>query len=182
MPSIGISEFVKRQTPDSRFSCYLGSWEQLAQLVKAHFDDAKPGYRSGVELVPVPVDGFLSGVAEVTTRTPLRAVFEARRKGEDPYIIVEAIGSKLPAKVVDIVVYRKDVLESEGDETTGAEWDVISINARPDEQPEPQNPVSMARNFLGLPGGTKAEYTAEEFAKAIVYWSHRAMLPSDTAK
>ena len=37
------------------------------------------------------------------------------------------------------------------------------------------HPVAMARNMLGLPGGSEATYTAEEFATAIVYWSTRAM-------
>ena len=36
-------------------------------------------------------------------------------------------------------------------------------------------PMAMARNFLALPGGTKAEYTAAQFAEAIIYWSTRAM-------
>jgi hypothetical protein len=35
--------------------------------------------------------------------------------------------------------------------------------------------MAMARNFLVLPGGTKAEYTAAQFAEAIIYWSTRAM-------
>ena len=173
---IGINEFVRRQTLDSRFSHFAGSWDELAGLVEKHFDEAKPSYRDGVLLVPVPTERFFSGVVEVTPDTPLKATFEARREGEDPFVQVVAVGGdKLPAKAVDVVLYSRDVREADGDAVSGAEWDVISINARPTEGSEPLTPMAMARNFLALPGGTAAEYTAKEFAEAIIYWSRRAM-------
>ena len=88
------------------------------------------------------------------------------------------------------MLYRRDVLledyereRSEGRDAkledfvgTDCEWELVSINARPTPEPEPLTPDTMARNFLELPGGTKADYTAEEFARAILYWSCRAML------
>lgn len=175
---IGINSFVTRQTADSKFSHFGGSWEELVSLVEKYFGEAKSGYRDGVMLVPVPSDGFFSGVVEVNSDTPLKATFEARRKGEDPYLQIVALGGeKLPAKTVDVVLYRRDVLLEEGPDhvSTEAEWEVISINARPTEEPEPLTPMAMARNFLVLPGGTKADYTAEEFARSIIYWSKRAM-------
>ena len=173
---IGVNKFCLRQTPESRFSHFDGTWEALVHKVEEYFGDAKPGYRDGVVLVSVPPEGFFSGVVEVTTETPLKATFERRHEGEDAFVQVVAVnGQKLPAKAVDIVLYRKDVLAADGDETSGAEWDIISINARPTEGEEPAHPVAMARNFLGLPGGTKVEYTAQQFAEAVMYWSHRAM-------
>lgn len=176
--TIGVNSFVTRQTADSKFSHYSGSWEQLASLVEGHFSEAKQGYRDGVMLVPVPSEGFFSGVVEVTPDTMLKATFEARRKDEEPYLQVVALGgAKLPAQSVDIVLYRRDVLLEEGPDnvSTDAEWEIISINARPTVEPEPLTPMAMARNMLELPGGTKAEYSAEEFASSIVYWSKRAM-------
>ncbi len=176
--TIGINKFVLRQTAGSKYSHYVGSWEELRALTEKHFAEAKPGYRDGVLLVPVPSDGFFSGVVELTPDTPLKAVFEARKKGEAPYVQVEALGgAKLPAKVVDVVLYRRDVLLADGADkvSTEAEWEVISLNARPTEGPEPLTPMAMARNLLELPGGTKATYSAEEFARAIVFWSSRAM-------
>lgn len=172
--AIGINSLAMRQTADSKYSHFGGTWDELVRLVKENFKKAKPGYRDGVILVPLPPEGFFSGVVEVTPDTPLKAEFSARRKGEEPYISVVAVGGeKLPAAVVEAVLYRHDVLGS--DVTTDAEWEIVSINARPTDEPEPLTPVAMARNFLSLPGGTKAEYTAEEFARAIIYWSKRAM-------
>ena len=46
---------------------------------------------------------------------------------------------------------------------------------------EPPTPMAMARNMangLGLPegiGGTARTYSAEEFMRAILYWSKRTM-------
>ena len=117
-------------------------------------------------------------MVEVTPETLLKATFEARRDGENACVQVIVLGGeKLPAQLVDIVVYRRDVLLEDGSDavSTGADWEIVSINARPTEEPEPLTPMAMARNMLDLPGGTKAEYSAEEFAHAIVYWSRRAM-------
>lgn len=175
--AVGINKFVLRQTPESKYSHFAGSFEELAKLAEAHFGEAKPGYRDGVVLVPVPAEGFFSGVVEVTPETPLRATFTARRKGEEPYLQVEAVGGeKSPARFVEVVLYRHDVLAVDNSASTEAEWEVISVNARATEGLEPLTPMAMARNFLRLPGGTAAEYTVEEFARAIVYWSTRAML------
>jgi hypothetical protein len=173
---IGINEFVRRQTADSKFSYFVGTDEELVGLVEANFANAKPGYRDGVLVVSVPAEGFFSGVVELTLDTPLKASFEARREGEEAFVQVVAVGGeKLPAQAVDIVLYRRDVLEEDGDSVSGAEWDIISLNARPTEGPEPLTPMAMARNFLHLAGGTASEYSAREFAEAIIYWSSRAM-------
>lgn len=180
MPTVGVNPFVRRQTAESRFSHFNGLLGHVANMAREHFEKAKPGYRDGVVLVEVPARGFFSGVVEVTEETVLRASFASRRPGEDPFVSVEAIGAeKLTAEHVELVLYRRDVLLEEGPDAVNKEedyeWELVSINARPTPEPEPMTPVAMARNFLELPGGTKAEYTAEEFARAILYWSCRAM-------
>ena len=172
--AIGINNFVRRQTQSSKFSHFAGTFDELSTLVEENFSLAQPGYMDGAMLVPLPSEGFFSGVVEVTAEMPLVATFSARRKGEEPYLQIEAIsGQKLPAKFVEAVVYRHDTLGE--DATTAAEWEIVSLNGRPTEEPEPLTPVAMARNFLQLPGGTEAVYTAEEFASSIMYWSKRAM-------
>jgi hypothetical protein len=85
-------------------------------------------------------------------------------------------GDKLPAAAVELVLYRRDVLLEEGPDavSTEAEWELVSINARPTEGPEPMTPMAMARNMAELKGGTAATYTAEQFVESILYWSRRA--------
>jgi hypothetical protein len=173
---IGINAFVLRQTHGSKFSHFEGSAQQVANMAADFFHEAKQGYRDGVMLVDVPAAGYFSGVVELTTETELRATFSARREGEKLYKSVEALGApKLAAKHVELVLYRRDVLLEDDDASTECEWELISINARPTEEPEPLTPRAMARNFLEEKGGTKADYSAREFAESILYWSTRAM-------
>jgi hypothetical protein len=178
MPTIGISEFVKRQTRESEFSHYNGSWEALATDVMIHFCEHVQGYRDGVVLVPLSYVGFFSGVVAVKQESKLASRFIQRRPEEEPFIETLATNAayKLPAKSVEIVLYRKDVLLEHGDPATGADYDVISVNASPEFAPVPMDPVTMMRNFFCLTGGTKGEFTAEEFATSIRYWSKHARI------
>lgn len=173
MTKIGVNKFVLRQTRAAPYSYYMGAWTALIALVEENFSRAKQGYKEGVLLVPVPPEDFLSSTIPVTSETELRAVFQARRDTEAKYLSVRAKGAKAPAKFVFIILYSKEVLGA--DATTGADWEIISINARETEEEEPMDPMTMARNFLELPGGTKGDFTAEQFAKSIVYWSTRAL-------
>jgi hypothetical protein len=184
MSQIAINPFVTRQTAASQFSHFEGSWEALSGLVEAHLGEARDGHMPGVKLVPVPAEGFYAGVVALSAGTPLQAVYTARREGEEPFIEVRAAASaKQPAAAVDIVIYSHDVLAKDGDASSEAPWEVISINARLDVEPEPLSPMAMARNFLGLPGGSKgAEYTAEDFARSVVYWSQHAMCAAENGK
>lgn len=172
---IAVNAFAERQTAESKYSHFAGSWDGLLRLVESNFVNAKPGYRDGVVKVEVPAVGFFTGVTEVTGNTELKAVYEDRRRGEMPYIQVVAVGAtKIPAAFVEVILYRHDVLGNDAS-TSDADREIVSINARPTLEEEPMTPMTMARNFLELPGGTKAEYTAEQFAEAIIYWSNHAM-------
>ena len=174
MTKIICNSFVKRQTPDSSFSHFAGSWEALEGLAELNFEHAKPGYKPGILLIPVPAERFFSGVVTVTEGTTFETTFKARREGEQPFIDVVAKGPKTQAVVVNIVVYTKEALEGDAS-AIPADYEIVSINAQTSEAPEPMTPMAMARNFLGLPGGSKAEYTAEQFAEAIMFWSKHAM-------
>ncbi len=193
---IKCNAFVKRQTAESPFSFYADStgrtadWRSLEVLVEEHMTmpdgsqslNASPGYKDGVLVLSVhPTQEdvghqFYSGVVAVNEDTLLDTTFAPRRPGEAPFIDVLALGNKTVAVAVDIILYSRALLVAEG-ETPDADTDyeIVSINARTSVEPEPMTPMAMARNQLALPGGTKAEYTAEQFAQSIVYWSTRAM-------
>jgi hypothetical protein len=170
---IALNQFVRRQTPEAPYSHYDGSEARLLEVVSNSFDKGRQGYKPGVLLVPVPPEGFWSSTVSVTPETPLHAAFGARREGEAPYLSVRATGGKSPAKFVFVVLYSREVLGAEA--TTDAEWEIVSINARESEVEEPMDPVTMARNFLELPGGTKGDFSARQFAESIVFWSAHAL-------
>ena len=200
--SVELNNFVYRQTPESRFSHFDGTWEQLEALVAEAFADkaARVTLRDDGKIVKVvlPADkcaGFFSGVVPVDAETELRSFYAVRDgavEGEQPFVQTVAVGDcKTPACYVEVILYHRDALTP--DERTwpatsahaglvqDGEWQVVSVNARATAEPEPPTPQAMARNMaarLGLPegkGGTAREYTAEQFMESILYWSQRVM-------
>jgi len=178
---IGVNKFVERQTKDSNFSYFDGSWEDLIELTESYFTHQKEGYRDGVILIPVPPLNFYSSVLEMDDTIDIEVNFEARADGEDPFLFVTAQGAeKAPAKRVEIILYRHDVLDEDGDCSTDAEWEIVCINASPSEKEIPMDPMTRARNILHLAGGTDAkieDLTKDELielvknmAEEIVFW------------
>lgn len=177
------NRFATRHTLESPFSHYIGSWEGLEKLVTQVITEKpellKPGYRDGVKVLSLPTECaelFHSGIRRIQDGDALIAFFEPRALGEEKAINVLVTGNKQVAKKVEIVLYSQATLAEDGDATPDvvADWEIISINAQPDLEEVPMTPLAMARNMLHKKGGTKAEYTAEQFAQAIWYWSQHA--------
>ena len=186
MIKVACSEFVKRQTEESGFSYFSGTWEVLEALVNVNMlipGNVKPGYKDGVILVKVPAEVitnkwswyFYSAIVDITPSTKLSAHYAPRIPGEDPYIRIATKAKKQRAKYVEIVCYRHDVLEEDNDRSTDAEWEIICIKARTSEEEEPMHYYTMARNHLHIKGGTQANFSANDFAKSIIYWNTHVM-------
>lgn len=139
--------------------------------------------------------GFYSSVAKLADGDELKAIFATRPgavQDEEPFVQVTVLGGKkLPARHVDLIFYHREALTVEertlkapdgSTSEVSADWQLVSINARATEEEEPPTPKAMARNMacaLGLPegvGGTPREYSAEDFMRAINYWSGRALV------
>lgn len=186
--SIAVSEFVRRQTLNSRFSHYEKDWLELLGIVQAHFRDAKTGYRDGVVLVPVPPENFRCGVVQLQEGDVLVGTYEARQEGEEPrkQVGVPAEGLvkqgrvKTKAVSVDIVLYRHDVLAENDERSSEAEWEIISINASPTEGEMPMHPGTLMANHFQLSGGTATNMSNDEFVealrKSVLYWKDKSML------
>jgi hypothetical protein len=200
--AVAVNSFVLRQTKESPYSYYAGDLDAVALEVSRRLilGEGRPGYRDGVMLVSLHPKDFYTSIVELNEGTLLGATFEARRPDEAKHVVVRAHGPKVPARAVEIVLYRRDVLEEKersgpvayeehiggeggaanmGNRNRGTDifagWEMISINARATEQEEPMDPLTMARNFLVKTGGTKGVYSAEQFAESIWYWSQRAL-------
>ena len=174
--------FVQRQTQDSGYSHFDGSWEELADLIESLMENQPamvvPGYRDGVVLVHIPTvmaNQFYSAVVTLNEKIKLTANYAPRRCGEAPFIRVSAKAEKQMACYASVVLYRHDVLAENNERETEAEWEIVAIKARVEKEEEPMDPYTMARNFLHLEGGTKGDFTAEQFAKSIVYWNSHTM-------
>ncbi|MDX2084806.1 MAG: DUF3228 family protein [Candidatus Melainabacteria bacterium] len=195
-PSFGISEFAHRYTANSAHSHFEGSWEELLSLVNQQWAWHQPSpHNPLVVCVPMPsavCHRFYTPTVALTPETPLVARYQPRREGELAHIQVWAAASgqmpaaKTPAVSAEVILYHYTLLMHEEtlsllpDGSLG-EFYLVAVKAYPSALPEPMDPVTMARNWLALPGGTKpvVPYTADEWAQAVLYWSrHASVLPT----
>lgn len=177
---IGINSFVRRQVANSPFSHWVLSDEQLLKLVQANFDKATKGYRDGVILVPVAPEGFYSSVVQLQAGDRLHGEFKARQKGEEPRKTLHATGDKIAAKSVSVVLYSKAVLAEGGQNSTDADWEIVSVNASPEEGEAPIQPDTLIANHFELSGGTATKMSDAEFVAAlrtsVLYWKDKALV------
>jgi hypothetical protein len=176
---VGVLDFVKRQTKDSKHDYFQGTWDELVELVTKYWElHYVSSNNPGVLIVPMPknvLHSFFSSTVTVTEDTNLKAIFSPRVPGETAFIQTTAMNAlKKTAQHVEIILYSHETLAADGDapKPRQADYYIVSINAYPTKEPSPMSPMTMARNFLGLKGGTRppVPYTAEDFARSIIYW------------
>jgi hypothetical protein len=173
-----VNDFVKRQTADSKFSHFQGSFDGLRALVEEHFDNQKDGYTDGVILVTVPADLFFSPMCVLQAGDKIVGTYESRQDDEEPRLSLGVVGgTKKPAVNVEIVLYRSDILRTFKDtvlvkddsmipdaslEERKQTWEIISVNANSEEGDIPIDPMTFLHNHFGSDGGTATNMTAEE--------------------
>jgi len=180
--SIGISEFVKRQTKESQFTHFEGNWEELRDMLNDLWDrksflEENPGYRKGVKIISIIPSRFYTYTNfPMFSGMKIDAEWEKvpGREQEPAKLQVKIKEPKKHCKFVDIILYNKKVLKEDGDEVTGANWDVVSINGRLNNKPTPIDPMTIVRNWKHLPGGTKMkgkkpEEVLEMLCESIMY-------------
>ena len=181
---VAVNDFVKRQTEFSgkTFSNDL-SFEFFANHAKNKMIKNKflIGYRKGVRIVRIDkkyVQKVFCPYVKITKDIKLVSKLVRRRENELPYIQTRAInGVPVQAGSVELILYSHDVLLENDENTTDADWELISINAIPEGQDTmPIAPVTMMRNQLNLVGGTRALYSTEEWAKSVQFWQKYASL------
>jgi len=194
---IAVSDFVKRQTAESKFTHFNGEWDELRNMVESEFENHRPAYRDGVILIKLSCpERFETSVVNIADGIEsghikrFETIFEPRREGEAPFSQTVAIGSKMEAKRIDVVLYRHDVLEEGNEASSDAEWEIISLNGSPVPAELPMNNTTRARNILVAEGGTdvkleeKSKKELIEFirdmALSSVFWStHTMVMPEE---
>jgi len=169
--TIGASKFVKRQSEDSTYTHFVGSWSDLVNLTVQEFEKGNytKGYRDGVYLVQMPKDKakdlfFTFDAYPMFEGMKMDAQW-ARvpgREHEPAKLQVKILEPKIRCNYVDIIIYKREVLEEDKDKTTGADYDIVSINGRLTKDPPPIDPMTLVRNYLHLKGGTKMKGTSPE--------------------
>ena len=184
--TVSVNNFVKRQVKNSgkTYSESL-TFENLAthaqeQLQKGLYT---LGYRNGVILVDVSkklIKNFICPFVKITKETNLIAKLVKRRPEENYYIQIRALNGK-PLKIgsVQLILYHHSVLIETNEHSSNSDWELISFHAIPKEiKTMPMGPITMMRNQLQLPGGTKAFYKSEEWAESVNFWQNYAVLKS----
>ena len=175
---------IENNTPQLG-SHYDGPWTEVEALVAAS-SDWKEGFKPGIREVTVDPKGFYAGVVKLDEDSVLKAAFAPREgggEGEESVTSVRASiaadgkypgsGGKLPASGVVVFIYTREVLGEQA--TTDADWEIVSVQAVAGTE-QVMDPVTMARNHLGLAGGTKGEFSNDDFAKAIIHWTQHAVV------
>jgi hypothetical protein len=181
---VTVNEFVRRQVKGSgKTYSKTMRFEAIAehaqsQMENGHFSE---GYREGVRIVHCDssiIGEFFCPFVKLDENTELVSKLVRRRPEEDLYIQTRAKnGTPLKARAVDLILYRHDVLAENNEQTTAAEWELISINAIPAGLENlPMGPVTMMRNQLGLPGGTQTHYSSDTWAESVRFWQEFAEL------
>ena len=183
--SLSWSDFARKNNARNSGNSYTNmSEDQVVQLVKENWNSARPGQSendlSRKILVNVPSEGFYCPPKmPLVLGMNIKSEIKIRQEGEDPYIetyVEEKEAFKygfkeIKASHVDIVCYHKDaLLENNGSRSSDSEWEIVCVLATNGGY-EPMLPLAMARNYLNKPGGTKTEYSAQDIAESIYYWS-----------
>ena len=186
--NICVNRFVHRQIKGSG-KTYTESltFEDIAshakkQMAKGYY---KPGYRDGVIVVKIAnnlLHHYICPFVKIDERTKLSAKVARRRPEEEPYIQIRALnGIPLKTGSVDLILYRHDVLAETDEQTTNSEWELISFHALPEGTLDmPMGPITMMRNQLQLPGGTKAYYESNQWAQSVKFWNENAALDENS--
>jgi len=190
--TVALGDFAaERNRPGTGYSYYSGTTDQLIDLIKANWATRVPGAGrepkteeekknpnlKEVVIVKVPAAGFMTTTVMADEKMPFTAAFVRRRAHEEPFVRVTSTRDPEPAEFASVVLYHKDTLGKNGERSTKADWEIVTIIASPVEN-EPMDPVTMMRNMRGKSGGTLVTYTAEQLLEAIEFWSnHVRVLP-----
>lgn len=177
--TVGISKFIQEHTHESIFN---GDWEKLRQEVESILRTGKfeQGYRSGVILIPVDPKPFKCPVMKLNRKDRFVGQFDSRSGDEEPRKKLWKFVKELPpAKHVKVILYAKSVLDEAGDRATGADYDMIAIQALDVVGSAPMDPNTLIANHFMLDGGTSTKMSAAQFEKAlkesVMYWKDRIL-------
>lgn len=186
-PTFAVNPFVRRQTKESDFSYFDGSFETVLKIADAYWGNAIQGYREGVMLVRVPSEGFMAAEIEIPSDTfgypKVWAKNETRREGEDPRVSIRADADKQPAKSTYLVFYANQVLAEDGDNSSDEDYELISINGSDVERDAdfrpPLDPFVLLHNHFGSTGGTQTNMDdgqlLEELKNGVTYFRTRGL-------
>ena len=155
----------------------------LKALIRYGITKAKPGYREGVLLAPLPWGMFRSKILTLEPGQEAQVFFKSRVPGEEPRLTLPSIKVQSPQDLQRgctwAVLYAEHVLAEKDEPRTGSEWDLITLLTNPTWEEVPMNPQTLCANHFGISGSTDTLMTSQEFEDAlrvsVLWWKDKAM-------
>ena len=188
METVGISEFVKEQSKkNGKTQASDKLLNQITQYAtdKLNNNQFKEGYRDGVIIIeiknPEICEKFKCPIVKINNNTKLICNVTKRRENEENYLQIRALnGDILKTGKIELILYRKDVLKETNENSTNDKWELISFHAVPEGIDYlPMGPITMMRNQLQLPGGTKGNYSSKQWAESVNFWQKYAIIQNN---
>jgi len=192
---IGTTDYARtRHTPDSGFSYFTGSWEELEDLVSAQLTSVMPGYREGCVIVSIPeTENFRSTLHTLTEGDAFRGVYAPRIPGEAPRKQIFTTGEPDVAETVQIVLYSSELLAKEEQPANSlpvkdGNWEIVAILASVEkiEGEMPMDPDTLMYNHFEGSGGTATGMSDSEFIAQLktcwLFWGTRSLKTGATPK
>ena len=136
--SVSINYFVRPQVQSSGKTYATGiTFTEIVSHAKKQLNigNYTEGYRDGVIVAPVEqelIHHFVCPFVQISETTRLKAEMVQRRPEEKPYIQIRALnGIPLKTGSVELILYHHDVLAETNEQTTDADWELISFHAIP---------------------------------------------------
>ena len=185
METVGLSNFIKIQIKKNGITKLSNiSLKEIASYAEEELNknNYKKGYRDGVLIIQTNDSDFCKHfkcpLVKIDENTKLISKVNKRMTNEESYIQTIALNGKhLKTRKVELILYRKDVLDETKEASSNTDWELIAFHAIPEGvEKMPIKPVTMMRNQLALQGGTKAYYSSEEWAESINFWQKYASI------
>jgi hypothetical protein len=178
IPKIAWSKFAVRNAFGRWSGPFSGTAEELLTLVRQNWKNRIPGTGrktlSQVVIVPMKKKDlrlFRNRWTWVMNAKYVHGKVVRRQPEEDPFVRLTGKGTSLPTRSARVVLYSATTLEQDkGHRSSDAAWEIVAILTGPWAK-APMEPLTMARNFLRKPGGTRTRYSARQFAESIYFWS-----------
>ena len=188
MLTVGISNFIKNQIcKNGKTDLKSISLFEIAKYAQQKLNEKKfvKGYRDGVIKI-ISYDNefyknFKCSIVKIDEETKLVCKVKKRASAEDGYVQIRALkGDTLNIIGVELILYRNDVLKETNEHSTNDDWELIAFHAIPEGIDNlPMKPATMMRNQLELKGGTKAQYSSDQWAESVRFWNQYAFLNDD---
>ena len=188
--TVGINPFATRQyraPTDNDPSWTIVSKAKMEEIRKKVEDALRagrstPGYNPKfVRNVKIKDPTILSPIVKITpeNKEHLYDHMAQRQEGEKSFSGTYFDANKVqrqPSDHINVGLYTRQQLERENSNPTGADYDIITVNAEPEAKDSPMTPRTMERNKDILLGGSGHEHSQKEMSAGEKYWMEHAMV------